>query len=114
MTYYGARLLVVCLVDDARPRKKVLCDYAFVLIRATGYEEAFEGALKLGKQREHTYKNPKGQRVRWSFIQVEEIKKLGRKLNGVEVGSLLDVWEDEAPLRFSKRFHPERVRPLFT
>ena len=114
MPYYCARLLVVCLVDDGKPRKKNICDYPFVLIEATDYEQAFQRALLLGKQRETRYANDKGRPVRWAFVKVEEIKKLGAQLDGVEVGSLLDVLPAETPLPFGKRFQPRHSKPLLT
>jgi hypothetical protein len=106
MDYYSARLLVVCLVDDGKPRKRNTCDYQFVVFRARDYGRALERALALGKQQETRYKNAKGQWVRWAFVEVQNIKRLGRSVDGREVGSLLDVLRSEHPMPFRKRFHP--------
>ena len=113
MDYYCAQLLTVCLVADGKPRKLNTCDYSFVLFKANDYEHAFERAVALGKQQETQYSNAKGQPVRWAFVRVEAIKHLGAELDGIEVGSLLDVWRTEEPLPFSKRFQPHRSKPLF-
>jgi hypothetical protein len=41
MPIFCARLLVVCLVDDGKPKKRNTCDYPFVLLEATDHESAF-------------------------------------------------------------------------
>jgi hypothetical protein len=115
MTYFCARLLVVCLVESRKPRKGNLYDYSFVVFRTASYSSALKVALRLGKAQETRYEgSKKGQSVRWAFVRVEEIKMLGRKLDGVEVGSILDTLRTNKPLRFRERFHPERSRPVFS
>ncbi len=104
---------MVCLVDDGAPRKKNTCDYCFVAFRAKDYRQAFKRALDLGKQQETRYKNSKGQWVRWAFVQVENVKRLGRRLDGTEIGSLLDVLRSQRPIPFRKRFHPEKSKPNY-
>jgi len=113
MAYYCARLLVVCLVNDGKPRKRNICDYPFVLFKADSYEAAFERALQLGKAQETHYKNHKGQMVRWAFVKVEQIKRLVGGLDGVEVGSLMDVWPGNVTVPYRKRFYPERNEPIY-
>jgi hypothetical protein len=115
MSYYCARLLVVCLVNFRKPRKRNLYDYPFVVFRAVSYSSAFKVALKLGKAQETRYEgSKKGESVRWAFVRVEEIKRLGRNLNGVEVGSILDRLRTNNPIAFGKRFHPERSKPFLS
>ena len=114
MSYYCARLLVVCLVNSRKPRKTNLYDYPFVVFRATNYSSAFKVALKLGKAQETHYQGSTGYSVRWAFVRVEEIKRLGRKLDGIEVGSILDRLRTKEPLTFGRRFHPERSKPFLS
>jgi hypothetical protein len=114
MTYYCVRLLIVCLVDSRKPRRRNLYDYPFVVFRAANYTSAFKVALKLGKAQETRYEGSTGHSVRWAFVRVEEIKRLGRKLDGVEVGSILDRLQTNEPLKFGKRFHPERSKPFLS
>jgi len=52
--------------------------------------------------------------VRWAFVRVEEVKRLARKLDGQEIGSLLDVYVTDKPLLIKKRFSPEKHKPLHT
>ena len=111
MPYYCARLLVVCLVSDGKPRKRTTCDYPFVVFKARDDDLAFTRALELGKEQETTYKNSNGQAVRWAFVKVEHIWELGSSVDGKEVGSLMDVLKTDQPIPFRKRFNPERHPP---
>jgi len=113
MDFYSARVLVICLVDDGKPRRRNTCDYPFFVFRAKSREQAFERALALGKQQETRYKNHKGQWVRWAFVQIEVITRLGRRLDGVEIGSLLDVHRSKRPFSFAKRFYPEKSKVIY-
>lgn len=113
MNYYCARLLVICLVDDSRKHKKNICDYPFIVFRAKDNADAFRRALGFGKEQETAYKNGKGQRVRWALVRVEEIKRLGRHLDGKEVGSLLDVHVSKRSVPFAERFNPKKHAPIF-
>ena len=114
MNFYCARLLVICLVADGKPRKRNTCDYAFVVVRARDADHAFQRGLDLGREQQAIYKNARGQKVRWKFARVEEIKRLGRTVDGCEVGSRLDVLRSEKPIPFNQRFHPARHQPLFS
>lgn len=114
MDYYSARLLVICLVDDGKPRKRNTCDYPFFVFRARDYAHAFQRALQLGREQQTTYNNAKGQKVRWTFARVEDIKHLGRKIDGCEVGSLLDVFRSDEPIPFRQRFQPAKHQPLYS
>ena len=113
MCYYCARLLVIVLVDDGKPRKRYTCDYPFVVFRARDFGHAFRRAVALGKEQEARYKNAKGQWVRWALVRVEEIKRLGRSLDGKEVGSLMDVMRSDRPIPFGKRFRPRESEVIY-
>ena len=114
MEYYSARLLVICLVDDGKPRKRNTCDHPFFIFRARDYAHALQRALELGRQQQTTYKNSKGEKVRWTLARVEEIKRLGRSVDGCEVGSLLDVYRSDDPVPYDHRFQPARHPPLYS
>ena len=104
---------MICLVDTPKPRKRSLCDYLFFLVKANSFEEAFDQALKLGKTKETRYYNVKQTRVRWALVKVETIKRLGNDLEGVEAGSILDVYLSEQPIPFGHQFHPKAHLPDF-
>jgi hypothetical protein len=113
MDYYCARLLVVCLVEDGKPRTRNTCDRLFVVFRARDHNHALKRALALGKQQETSYKNAKGQRVRWAFVEVQNIQRLGRSVDGQEVGSFLDERRFGHPMPFKKRFNPRASRVIY-
>jgi hypothetical protein len=112
MTYFSAMLQMVCLVKDRRLRNHI-CDYPLFIIRADDQFHAFEQALAIGKTQEHEYSNHQGQPVRWVFAKVETIKRLGKKIDGLEVGSFLDVLRTKAPIPFNKHFYPHKHKPSY-
>ena len=114
MPLFCARLLVVCLVDDGKPRKRNVCDYPLVLLKAGDYQSALAKAIELGKKQETKYKNSKQQMVRWAFVKVEQITLLEGALDGQEVGSLLDVLKTEEPITYRKRFNPRTSTPVLS
>lgn len=111
MQYFSARLIVVSLVDNGRPKKKNLCNESIVVFKAKDYQHAFERALELGKEQEHTYKNSDNQDVRWAFVKVAEVRCIGKKIDGVEVTSKLFDLALKKPVSFDKQFHPEDKPP---
>jgi hypothetical protein len=113
MDYYSVRLLVLILVDDGKPRKLNTCDHQFVIFRARDDQHAFQRALKWGKKLETRYKNIKGQWVRWAFAEVVSIKLLGKKLDGLEIGSALADHRSKTPIPFNKRFHPKKSKVAY-
>ena len=113
MPYFCARLLVVCLVDDEKSKKKHTCDYPFFIIKAKDEDEAFKKALVLGKEQETKYKNDQGQDVRWSLAAVEQIWNLGDSVEDVEVGSIMDVWKSDKSIAYEHVFNPENELPIF-
>ena len=116
MIYYSARLHVVSIVDDPvkiRERSHV-CNYPFVLFRAADDEAAFARALELRKEYETEYVNSDGNRVRWRLRAVEFIWKLGTELDGIEIGSIMDVYQPEQELDFDTCFSPEVDMPIIS
>lgn len=113
MKYYCARLLVICLVNTGKAKRKHICDYPFVVFKARDYEHAFERALTLGKEQETKYKNSKGEMVKWVLAKVEAINCLGENIDGIEVGSLMDVWKSKKPIKYSKRFNPKNSKTIY-
>lgn len=114
MIYYSARLHVVSIVDDPdkiRERSHV-CDYPFVLFRAADDAAAFARALELGKKHDTEYVNADGNRVRWRLRAVECIWKLGTEIDGIEIGSIMDVYQPDKELDFDTRFSPEADMPI--
>ena len=116
MPYYSARLHVVCIVNNSKHHAegKFTCDYPFVLFQASSFDEAFERALALGREQETVYENGDGDEVRWALNSVEEIYQLGEEIDGIEVGSLMDVYEPEASISFTSDLDPASKRPTYS
>ena len=89
-------------------------DYPFIIFRANNHEHAFEKALQLGREQETVFKNIEGNDVRWALVKVEEIWELGENIDGIEIGSLMDVWKTDKPIPFNFQFEPEKKRPTFS
>ncbi|MBX7212159.1 MAG: DUF4288 domain-containing protein [Verrucomicrobiaceae bacterium] len=114
MPFYSAKLHVICLVDDPSVFEDEgghLCDYAIVVFRAADFEAAWHRALELGRAQEHGYENAEGNQVRWAFRGIEDIEELGEDIDGMEVGSVLDIYKPEEPLPFDTEFNPEKHLP---
>jgi len=116
MPYYSARLHVVCVVDDSQGKSEdeYICDYPFVIFRASSFESAFERALALGMEREQVYKNEKGEDVRWALNAVETIWELGDEIDGIAVGSIMDVYKPEEAIDTATDFKPASKLPQFS
>ena len=82
-----------------------------VLLRASGFAEAFEKACDRGFLDEDTYFNSEGERIRWAFERVATLDALPEFFSdGMEVYSELgeDLNDPEVPLdvQFSPRSTP--------
>lgn len=111
MNYYSARLIVVILMDDGKPKKKNNYDEQIIVFKAENYEHAFARAIEIGREQETIYENDKEQDVRWALVKVEEIKFIGKKIDGVEVISKLSHVISKTPIPFDCRFKPEKQEP---
>jgi murein tripeptide amidase MpaA len=111
VTFYSARLLLIILIDDGRPRKSNTWDEIVVMFRARDFKHAFERALQIGRSHEAEYRNFKGEKVRWALVEVVKLDLVGRKVEGREVASHLRTRRSKKPIAFSTTFHPEQSDP---
>jgi uncharacterized protein DUF4288 len=111
MDYYSARLLFVILVDDGRPRRRNHYNECVVVFRARGLQHAKRRALQLGREMETQYPNHKGQKVRWAFVEVVTLDRVGRGVNGKEVASRFFFRVSAKPIPVRHRFRPEASEP---
>lgn len=63
------------------------------LIEAPNQREALEKALKMGKMEEDCFLNTNEKLVRWKFINVTDLYKLGPQIDGAEVYSRIEERE---------------------
>ena len=111
MDFYSARLLYIILVGTKRATKRCSYDDSVVVFRARSYAHAFRRAIELGRKSETSYKNHRGETVRWALVEVENLDFVGKVIDGVEVASRLHSRTSRTPVGPRRRFHPERSRP---
>jgi hypothetical protein len=88
MKWFVTVLVMKCQVGSD-PRE--LWDEQVHLLRASGAEDAFARAQKLGKGEAHSYLNSHGEKVSWNFVGIGELQELleSRIRSGIEVYSTL-------------------------
>ena len=74
-TWYTAVCVFRSHVADGA-REQVLLDHQVRILRAGDAESAYLGALSLGEQAEHTYRNAEGASVTWEFLGLGELSEL--------------------------------------
>lgn len=114
MDYYSVRNAIICLVDDREiPDDGYTQDIQVRIVQASDFEDAFQQALKLGREEEHEYRNEDGRKVRWAFKEVEVITKIGHDVLGVEISSRMEGIHPKEPLDINTLFYPEASEPKF-
>ena len=111
MEIYSARLLYVILVNDGRSRKRNDYDEVVIVFRARDCNSAFKRALKLGYAQETEYFNHRKQTVRWALVEILNLDRVGKKIDGREVASKLHCRTSKKPIAPTTRFHPEKSKP---
>jgi len=112
--FYSARLLHIAIVGDGKPRRRCLCDETVIIFRALNDTNAFRCAVKIGRSRQHQYRNDGGDEVRWAFAEVLAMTRIGATVDGVEVSSRLHDRVLSKPASLRTRFHPEKSKPQWT
>jgi hypothetical protein len=89
MNWYTGKVLLRCEVRHEKPRKAHPFEESYFLIRAPSHHVAARKAERVGKLKEHSYKNRDGNEVIWRFVRVLEVQEvLAHDLEeGVEVFS---------------------------
>ncbi len=100
--WYVATLLLRCKVGDGDVGPWA-CDEQVHVLRAHDEDEAFDKALKLGQEEEHSYKNAYGEVVSWSFIGLENLEELSSPSirDGTEIKSR--IFEESNPSRLVRQ-----------
>lgn len=83
-------LLVFASEIEGVENYKPLSDIQYRLIRSSEPEDAYTSALKLGEREVHSYKNEKGEVVKWQFIGLRDL----RELDEGEIGHGLEVYSE--------------------
>ncbi len=99
MSWYVAELIVSCRVGKS-PKGRTLYDRQVKVLRASTHEAAYQRALKLGKEENHSYKNSAGEKVFWRFVGLGNLEVLQDKeiSDGTEVYSRLQRGRPESEI----------------
>lgn len=111
MEFYCARLSLVVLIDDGRPRKTHTWDEIVIVFRARDFDHAFARALEIGRSHETEYLNCDQHKVRWALVEVENLDWVGKRVDGAEVASRLRRRRSREAIPFDTQFHPEASKP---
>lgn len=88
MNWYLAKLVfrIVCGNGNHTPQ----FDEQLRLINASDKEDAFYKAGNIGRREEDSFYNLKQELVKWQFINVSELYKLGKMIDGAELYSRIE------------------------
>lgn len=90
MNLFSIRIAVIFIVDDgAAPDDGYTQDIQVHIVEAFDFDQAFVKALEIDKSVEQSYKNEDGHDVVWRFKDVENIRKIGKVVTGVEISARL-------------------------
>jgi len=101
-------VMAVLIEDEGLARRAT----SVVLLRAQGFDAAFEAALLRGERMEESYTNRDGQKVRWAFERVATLDMLPEELSdGVEIYAELGADINDTTVPFDKVFEPAKSPP---
>ena len=100
MPWYVAELIVSCRIEKS-PKGKTLYDRQIRVLRASTHEAAYQRALELGKEENHSYKNAAGEKVLWRFAGLGNLEALQdvEISDGTEIYSRLQRGNPQAEIR---------------
>ena len=64
------------------------------LITANNEDEAFEKACNMGREEQESFMNQKNELVRWQFVNVPELYRLNKLIDGAEIYSRINEVDD--------------------
>jgi hypothetical protein len=104
MNWYVTVLIVRCRIEGELPDKP-LFDRQIRVIQASNAEAAFQRAMKLGEEENHSYKNNEGKTVAWEFVGLGDLCQLldEQIIDGTEIYSRLDYGNPETEVIREKK-----------
>jgi hypothetical protein len=90
MRWYVAEIVVCCRIGKSS-KSELLYDRQIKVLRAATHEAAYQRALKLGREENHSYKNSAGEKVFWRFVGLGNLEMLQDEdiVDGTEIFSRL-------------------------
>lgn len=112
MKWHSAKIRLACLIEGEGVVQYT--DSIFVF-KATGYQDAKERAIALGKKQEEEYHNAEGSCVRWRLKEIISLDALTEGvLDGTEIYSEPVKPEVGILIPFDVDFKPEDSKPTQT
>lgn len=100
MRWYVAEIIVRCRIGKSS-KGKLLYDRQFKVLRTCTHEAAYQRAVKLGKEENHSYKNSAGDKVSWQFVGLSNLEMLHDEdiVDGTEIFSRLQRGNPKSEIR---------------
>jgi hypothetical protein len=92
MKWYLAKMVYQIVCGDGHHTAQF--DEQLRLIVATNEDEAFEKALSIGRKEQESFLNQKNEMVRWQFVNVSELYRLSKLIDGAEIYSRINEVDD--------------------
>jgi hypothetical protein len=104
-------IAVLVVSSEIRRAKKYtpLIDLQFRIINSDNPEEAYRAAMRIGKSEEHSYKNSRGETVRWRFRGLNDL----RSLDISRLASNTEVYNTLVRSKASKMVVPKKKLTVF-
>ena len=92
MNWYLSKIVYRIICGDGDHTAQF--DEQLRLIYARTKDEAFLKAQQIGKKEEETFFNSKRELVKWQFINVSELYRVGEMIDGAEIYSRIEEREN--------------------
>ena len=92
MKWYIAKMVYQIICGDGNHTAQF--DEQLRLIAANNEDEAFDKACTMGKEEQESFLNQKNEPVRWQFVNVSELYRLSKLIDGAEIYSRINEVED--------------------
>ena len=84
--WYIATLIIRCRIEKKKPQKLFAFEERVCALRASSDENAYQKAVQLGRDSEHSYVGVHNQMVYWEFVGLEDLEQLdGAIRDGSEI-----------------------------
>jgi hypothetical protein len=92
MKWYLAKMVFQIICGDGNHTAQF--DEQLRLVTANDEDEAFAKACHIGKAEQDSFLNQKNELVRWQFVNIPELYRLSKLIDGAEIYSRIKEVED--------------------
>ncbi len=106
MEWYSTCIRLVCIVGEVGIVD--IWDHIYI-VRANTRELAVEASNNIGHSKEQLYENADKELVRWAFVGIVHLDKLGKRLSSGKVVYLSNALKVRSiPINFNAVFFPDK------